>query len=99
MQQMIVVEIAGRGERVDERERRRGPSTMATATARFSDTIGEGCTRSSTIVEPDDLGPVGIFRRAPPGNAAAAIAACSANGPGPPRSASSTSGSASAICC
>ena len=45
--QVIGFQLTGRGERADDRQRRSGPSTLATATARFRDTIGEGCTRSS----------------------------------------------------
>ena len=70
VKQVIPVEIALGGERVDERERGPAPSTIAIATARFSATIGEGCTRSSRLVEPRDLRPVGLFGRARPGSAA-----------------------------
>ena len=48
MQQVIVVEIAGlRPAHRSVASAGWGPSTIATATARFSDTTGEGCTRSS----------------------------------------------------
>ena len=47
VQQVIPVERAVGGQLIDEREAARRPSTMATATARFSETTGEGWTRSS----------------------------------------------------
>ena len=46
MQQVIIGEIVVVGQLINQGERRTGPSAMATATARFSDTMGEGCTRS-----------------------------------------------------
>ena len=47
VQQVIVVEIVRGGESSIIARPARGPSAMATATARFKETMGEGCTRSS----------------------------------------------------
>ena len=49
-------------QRLDHRQRRlRRRCTLATATARFSVTTGEGCIRSSAGVERVDPGPVGVL--------------------------------------
>ena len=47
-----------------------GPSAIATATARFSSTTGDGCTPRELAVERRDLAPVGVLGARPPARAA-----------------------------
>ena len=80
-QQVVAGERARGVERVDQRSPASGPSAIATATARFSSTTGDGAMPRQFAVERRDLDPVG---RRGVGAVAwhAAIAACTWYGPG-----------------
>ena len=59
------------------------PSTIATATARLSDTIGDGCRRSSTSYKRTIWGQ-SVSSPLAASQWSAEITASTANGPGPP---------------
>ena len=98
MQQVIAVENAGRGEFIDECQRRLRAFNHGECHGAVERHDGRGLDALEQVVEPEDLRPVGILGSVRPGNAGRRLPPAPRTAPArrewPPR----TSGKAWAIC-